>query len=264
MSYNQFERKYSLKLGPSGSPGIEITDLKIVFSIKKNCQESPNESIVSIYNLSDNTMNKIQEEFDTLILDAGYNEYIRTIYKGHIRYVSKKREGVDKVTVIECGDGDQFYNAQKINKTLAAGTTDSDTVRELISGAKDTVLGYVKGLNPNPRPRPKIMSGNARDYIRNVAKSNDLTWSIQDGQLTILGANDVLPNKAVELNGETGLIGLPEQTEKGIKVKCLLNPGMKVNGVIKLNNTDIFRKKSKKSRIKGQEKKLSALDKDGL
>jgi len=265
MSFNLFNRKYSLIIGDPGTTGLQIDSesinaLRIVFDIKKNSQEAPNDSTISVYNLSKITIDKIQKEKLSIILNAGYKGLFGNIYSGRIRYISKKREDTDIATVIECGDGDHFYNSHTINQTIEAGSTDQTILTQLMTGAQDTILGFTKGLNTNQRPRPRVLSGNARDYVREIANSNNLQWSIQDGQLQMLGANDVLAgfdtNNAIELNAATGLIGLPEQTEIGIKVKSLINPMFRVNGTIHIDNSMIIRDNKKGF--------YGTLDKDGF
>ncbi|SPP31640.1 hypothetical protein ARAF_0782 [Arsenophonus endosymbiont of Aleurodicus floccissimus] len=44
------------------------------------------------------------------------------------------------------------------------------------------------------------------------------------------------------LNSATGLIGLPQQTiEAGVNVRCLINPNIQVNGLIRLDHALIYR-----------------------
>ena len=48
-----------------------------------------------------------------------------------------------------------------------------------------------------------------------------------------------LPGEAVVLTGRTGLIGWPDQTEAGISARCLLNPAIKCQGLVKIDNKSI-------------------------
>ena len=70
------------------------------------------------------------------------------------------------------------------------------------------------------------------------------------------------PGEAVLLTGESGLIGQPEQTNEGIKVRALINPRFRVGGRIKLDNASI---KEFRTEIKvGAFNKAPRLDDDGL
>jgi hypothetical protein len=70
-----------------------------------------------------------------------------------------------------------------------------------------------------------------------------------------------LPGQAVELTGATGLIGTPEQTNEGISLRCLINPKLKINGRIKLNNKSVLRART--DLIMG-DLALPGLDRDGF
>lgn len=83
------------------------------------------------------------------------------------------------------------------------------------------------------------MSGNTRDVLDNIAKDGGSNWSIQDGQLTMVKTRKMLPQEAAVLRSDTGLIGTPEVDDKGITMSCLLNPTLKINGPVKLDNNGI-------------------------
>lgn len=55
----------------------------------------------------------------------------------------------------------------------------------------------------------------------------------------------MLPGEAIVLRADTGMLGAPEINDKGIAVKCLMNPALRVNGAIKLDNNGIKAKRVK-------------------
>lgn len=83
----------------------------------------------------------------------------------------------------------------------------------------------------------------ARDYLRQSAEASDTSWSIQDGKLQFVPMSGVLPNQAVVLNSKTGLVGQPEQTNDGIKARCLLNPMLKIGGKVQIDEKDVAQAK---------------------
>ena len=85
------------------------------------------------------------------------------------------------------------------------------------------------------------MFGMAQDQMRVLADSTLTTWSIQNGKVNVVKKDGYLPDEAVVLNSQTGLIGLPEQTQDGINARCLLNPKLKVSGRVQINNASIQR-----------------------
>ncbi|CAN0620524.1 conserved protein of unknown function [Burkholderia multivorans] len=90
-------------------------------------------------------------------------------------------------------------------------------------------------------PRGKVMFGMARDYLETVARSTQTLWSIQDGQLQIVPETSYVPGDIPLINAKTGMVGMPEQTQNGIKVRMLLNPSVKIGRLIKLDNASIQR-----------------------
>jgi hypothetical protein len=78
-----------------------------------------------------------------------------------------------------------------------------------------------------------------RDYLRDMASSGNATWSIQNGMVNMIPFTGYLPNEIVVLNSATGMVGFPELTDEGVKVTCLINPKLKVGGLIKIDNTTL-------------------------
>jgi hypothetical protein len=83
------------------------------------------------------------------------------------------------------------------------------------------------------------MFGATRDYLRYTDKTTDTTWSIQDGQLQLVPINTVPSAQAIELTSASGLIGFPTITQKGINVRCLINPLIKIGSQINLANSKL-------------------------
>jgi hypothetical protein len=106
-------------------------------------------------------------------------------------------------------------------------------------GTAGVGTGYIGPLPPLKLPRGKVMYGNARDYIKAVADTNNLSWSIQDENVVILPESTYLPTQAVVLTTKTGLIGTPQQTVEGIMAKCLLNPKLRCHSRVQIDNKSV-------------------------
>jgi hypothetical protein len=111
-------------------------------------------------------------------------------------------------------------------------------------------------------PRGKVMYGHARDVLRTSAYSNGQNWSIQDGKLHVLGQTSLLPNQAVVLNSQSGLIGGAEQSTKGITAKALLNPMLKIGAHVIINEADITLAKIKAAKDGKNKKNTGSEDAD--
>lgn len=240
----QYIRYAQVIIGKSGK-GLSIDSLRISFEITKDHQSAPNEGVIKIYNLNDENQRRVRFEYEDIILNAGYMGSTRLLFRGNIKYVYRYREGVNWVTEIVAGDGDRDYRGAVVNESFSAGTTDDQVVSRICGTFSNTTKGAVKGLNKAPRVRGKVISGNARNALDDVAKSNNCNWSIQDGRVQIVPADGVLDSQAIVVNEQTGMVSVPQQDDKGIKVKMLLNPLLQINGRVKLDNDNIKRKRQK-------------------
>lgn len=245
-SVRQWKRKVQVVIGKKGT-GLLVENLRVHFEVAKTVESAPNVAIIKIYNLHPDNEAKIKNEFDEVLLNAGYEGAMQLVFRGNIKHVYRYREGNDYITEIEAGDGDKDFRKAVMNETLAAGTTTSQLVDRAVGTFKNTG-GTTKGtvqVTERARIRGKVISGNTRDVLHDVARETGANWSIQDGQLTIVGANSVLPGEAIVIRADTGMLGAPEINDKGIAVKCLMNPMLKVNGAIQLDNNGIKAKRVK-------------------
>ncbi len=235
----QYLRKCQLVVG-SGKELIDLSELRIVFGVKQADIQTPNYTTIRVFNLSDTTAKKIQKEFTQVSLQAGYIDGpFGLIFIGGVKQI--KRGRVDAVTTyldVLAADADQSYNFGVVNISLAAGSKPTDHVTA-IAKAMGLKVGYIDGLSTTALPRGKVLYGMGRDHLRRIAASNNASYSIQNGTLQIIPLTGYLPGEAVVLNSSSGMIGMPEQTQDGIRVQCLLNPNIKVGSRIQLNNADI-------------------------
>lgn len=239
----QYLRKCSVIVGGDGD-GLELGELRIVFATHKADYETPNHADIRVYNLAEETALRVQREFTKVVLQAGYEGNFGLVFGGTVRQVRRGREnGVDTYLDILAADGDRAYNYAVVNTTLAAGATVQDQVKAAQDAMSDLGVtpGYTPDLGGPALPRGKAMYGMARKYMRDAAQTTDTTWSVQDGNCQMVPVQGYLPGNAVELTAETGLIGRPEQTNEGIKVRALLNPRFRVGGRIHLDNASINR-----------------------
>lgn len=228
-----------------GVDGLDLSEMHFKFKITAADTESPNAASIRIYNLSDATVKKITGktpvEFTRVVLQAGYEAALGVIFDGTIKQFRQGRENaVDSYLEILAGEGDEAYNFGVCNTTLAAGSTPKERL-DAIAGGLGATPGFVSplGATGGVLPRGKVLFGMSRALMRCEATSRGATWSIQNGKVNVVALDGYLPGEAVKLNGQTGLVGIPEQTDQGVKAVCLLNPKIKVGGLVQINNADI-------------------------
>jgi hypothetical protein len=238
---DQYLRKCSLIVSQGGS-GLDLSQLRIIFRTKQSDVQTPNTARIRVVNLSDQTASTVQNEFTAVRLQAGYeNGAFGTIFDGTIKQVNKGR--VDRTNTfvdILAADGDIAYNQGIISKSLAAGASPTDERNALIQ-AMGIPAGFVADMPPGAAQRGQVKYGMARDYMRDLADTNGMTWSIQNGQVQMIPNTGFRPGTAVVLNSDTGMIGMPRQTAGGILVDCLLNPNIKIGCLLQIDNKSIQR-----------------------
>ncbi|MEX6506961.1 hypothetical protein [Jiella sp. M17.18] len=231
------------KLTVEGENGvIDLSEMRIRFSVTQHTLQTPNALDARITNLSDDTVSRIQGEGKSVSLEAGYQDGYGLIFRGLIIQKRKGRENpVDTYLDILAQGGDTAYNFALVKKTLAAGHTFRDQVDAALEAMKPygITAGYITDLGSKKMPRARVLFGMARDVLRTVAFSTGTSWSIQNDQLVITKDAETLPGAAIVLNSRTGMIGLPEQTDLGIQVTCLLNPQIRPSSRIQINQKDI-------------------------
>lgn len=267
MTQFQYIRRCNLLVGKASGEGLDLSSLRIQFKIKKSDAQTPNTAEIRVYNLAPNTAKQIREEFKTVVLQAGYESNYGVIFHGNIKQVRLGREnGTDSYIDIAAGDGDDAYNYAVVNATLAAGAKQSDQINAAAGAmsSRGVSKGYIGETGGAALPRGKVMYGNARDYLRQSAQASETTWSVQDGKLQVVPLTSVLPNQAVLLTSKTGLVGTPEQTNDGIKAKCLLNPMLKIGVRVKINEENVALAKLPDSSKDATANKPADISKDGI
>ncbi|EED8028568.1 hypothetical protein LT05_002768, partial [Salmonella enterica subsp. enterica] len=166
------------------------------------------------------------------------------IFSGEIRYsVTGKDSPIDSYVLIQAADTDLAFATSITNQTLAAGYTTEDMFRLLMKDfeAKGATVGRTPVFPPTVFPRGRALFGMTRHLMDNVAAQCGATWQFVDGQLNMLPEGEYM-HDAIVLNSATGLIGMPQQTiGNGVNVRALINPNIRVNGLIQLDQASVYR-----------------------
>ncbi|MDC9606872.1 phage protein [Xenorhabdus griffiniae] len=231
----QFGRQVKLNIGNT-KESIEITNLRVAFEISKTIGSEPNPATIQVWNLNPSHRNLITSKiYNRVSLAVGYEE-LRVIYMGDIIEAITQRDGLDFIIQLTCGDGYEAYTGALVNKTLAAGATDTSILAEATRSMR-VGNGVVDLPKDRALPRGKVLTGNARDIMHKIARNNGADWSVQDGNMTVLPKSKVLAdNEGFVLSQEAGMIGSPEKTDDGLSVSCLLNPVMRIGGLVRVQS----------------------------
>lgn len=263
-SYLWMRKWKILVVDAQDNEALNVSDLHVKFTVKK-AHEVANYSTIEIYNLTAETEQKILKEGDRVIVEAGYEGYLSTaadgtvqeikdekgnaqdkqygkIFDGKIIYPSRRKENnTDYVLSLLCVDGDNILNANFVSKTLNKGINQRQILEAVCekSITKIPTNNVTQGLSGQKLPRGKVIFGEPKDYISDMARGNGASYWIEDGKLNMTKLTDVAADEAIVQTPTTGLVGLPTQTQYGASFKLLLNPAVKMGTLVQLKNSEI-------------------------
>ena len=241
---NQFGRRISLLLS-SVDKVLDLSEFRIKFNVQAADVQIPNAAEIRVYNLSAGTVRQIQAkgEFSEVTLSAGYSDgNFGVIFSGTIKQYKIGRENAtDSYLDIFASDGDELYNQGFVNLSQAKGKTPADLIKALAKndGVTADLTSVKTDAQHVPSIRGVVQFGMSRLKYRNLASQLDAGWSIQNGAIQFTDNTGYREDEAVAINVLTGLIGVPELTDEGISIQCLLNSRVRIGSRVQLNNKEV-------------------------
>lgn len=236
-----YGRRYRILVEVSAGQYLEVSEMRCAFEIVKTAFMEPNQSIVTLYNLSPNTENTIIKEGSSVIIEAGYNgSQYGKIFEGNIlQPLRSKENGTDYVLKLVSMDSDRYLAYGLVGVSLVAAQSARDAVTACASKASiQAEIGQLD-LNEVKYPRGKVLFGAPKDYLKQIAQTNNSTFYMNNGEINIVAAKGVPKGEIIELSPDSGLIGSPQQTELGINFVSLLNPLLDINSLIRIDSSKI-------------------------
>jgi hypothetical protein len=243
----QWIRKVRLTL-LNGQEALDLSEFRFTFSTVQADYQSPNNCQIRVFNLKTETSKKIRGEFSDVILEAGYEGNFGIIFRGTVKqFRIGKENSTDSYLDILSADGDTLYNFGFVSRSFPAGSTAQQRAAEIVSlgGTSDPGGKLLGSLNHNglagtmPAARGKVVFALMRAALTAETGANGATWNINDGKVNIIPLDGYLPSEAVVLTARTGLLGIPEQTNEGIRARCLLNPLLQAGALVQIDNASI-------------------------
>lgn len=238
----QYLRNFSLFITGTNVDGLDLSALHCKFSVKRSSNMTPNCADIRVYNLDSDTAIKIRQQYNQVIIKGGYDSNFGVIFKGNIKQIIIGRESAtDTFIDLNCGDGDLAYNYAVVRGSIESasqGAIFKQIAKPMFSLGVNVASNQPEFV-PAILPRGKTFWGNSRDYMRTFAQQNDLTWSIQNQQISFIKQQSYAPGVSVVLTSKTGMIGTPQQTNIGVNAVCLINPNISPGRTIKIDNASV-------------------------
>ena len=223
-----------------------ITGLRVGFQITRTLKPDPNAGSITVYNLSEESRALTQERPLHVKLLAGYGGDPAQIFEGDAHWVTSKLDGADWVTTIELGDGLRAFTSARINKSFGSGTNPRALIGELAATMGLSVPSNIEEASALGAKIGSVsLSGSSSKEMTRIARSHGFEWSIQDGELQMLGDGETV-GAAVDVSKATGLIGTPElgapEKEGGkpeLTAKMLLNAQVRPGSLLSVTSRSV-------------------------
>ncbi|MDF2657757.1 MAG: hypothetical protein K0Q94_548 [Paenibacillus sp.] len=220
-----------------GDRTFHSSDLHIEFDVPFDDNTTPNESNIRIYNLNDDSINRIEHN-QQLTLNTGYEGDVGMLLQGRVSYVTTRKQGPDKVTTVYVIDGTDLTSVKIDRKAYTNGTRGSQILKDLVPLLKLPVAAF-------RLPKDKVyeegysISGQIVDNLSQIARDCGASFYINRGNLYIRALSDGDDAQFV-LKTDTGLLDSPEfffdDDAKGYNIRCLLQHRITTASIIDIES----------------------------
>ncbi len=240
-----------LRLASRSEDGIAQPILRVVFKVVRTLKKDPNSADITIYNLNKDHRAQLQEKGIATVVEAGYADNVSQIFGGVLEFGSSTQQGTDWLTTIQTGDGSDKFKQERINLSMKGPVGVGDVLKKAgeslglnLGNLREKISDGSLRTDLQEFANGKVLSGKAEKVFGDLVKSMGYGWSIQDGQIQILGPKEVIDDTAIRLAVEdgnsTGLIGSPEPGEKGaVRAKALLQPDLVPGRKVQIQSREV-------------------------
>lgn len=230
------------------SRSVDVSGLKIEFSFEKALQSKPNSGKIRIWNLKASTA-KFAKSATAVQIVAGYDNNRGLVYRGDLRRVSNRRssttnttrlsqvrEGIDFITELDLGGHVEALTSAYFQRSYAGTVPLKTVIAEALSTF--TLVPSNTDILPDITLEDYCWSGKTSDLLDSLLLDTDFGWHEDDGLIVFHETEKPISLNPVRVNPDTGLLSTPEIERRSIKFKTMLNPALRVGGLIHLESTD--------------------------
>lgn len=235
MGSKQFLRVARLLVG-SGTEAVDLEGLRISFEIVRDLFGAPDTAKINVYNINKEHRDSILERYQSMRLDAGYKDNVKTLYNGDLVNADHTRDATEGITILFGSDG-AIESKKLVNFTLPPGSVPQDAINKIAEQAGLDV-GDVVGVPSLPYARGVTFSGPAQEALNKVGSDHRLNWTIQDKKIQMVEETSAIGDQttAILVSAATGLKGSPTITEVGVDFDTLLNPDIQPGKLVKIES----------------------------
>lgn len=260
-----FDRVCNLVIGTSNTQGFLFNqDFRITFSIEKSSTNTPKQSKIEVYNLSQATRDELQKLIadnnskiynqQVVMLYAGYsfNVGAELLYSGNIVNISSRKDPPDVVTTITCAENSLIYKNSFSTLSYGGGVTSKKIIQDIASQMQVNIDENSNFGNGITLAHGWSHAGLTKEAMDKITRQAGLSWSTQNGKIRLVPyGNSTNDTDVVLVSSTSGMIGSPERVDNsgddsdtpamkhGWKVKSLLQPKLSPNRRVKIESMNV-------------------------
>jgi hypothetical protein len=214
----------------------------IQFNVQRGANANPNGMSVTIFNLSEDTRNKLRFDryensnlgnYRQIVLEAGYGDEMNIVFRGNIFQAYSGRQGTNILTYIEAIDGGYDIAYTRIQETIAGGISLKELTSKIISYFPnigiEPLLGGIEGVIK----RGIVLSGNAYDLLRTYAPN----VNVDKEKVCIVQPNEAIETQQVKvITSDSGMLETPKRNDGILSVTTLLEPQINLNELVEIKS----------------------------
>lgn len=186
--------------------------LRIQFGIRNIPGNFFSYADIALYNLSDETANKISKPGNLIALKAGYEGNLALIFVGDLMNMIREREGPDTITRIIAKSEAMKLRALTLDKSFGPGVKAYELIEACAGALGIPVTIHDKDRFSTVLPRGYALHGAVKQTLMELAKQFKFKWLVDMGRLVIVP--DIVgyrrPGMTHLVGMETGMVGNPE------------------------------------------------------
>jgi hypothetical protein len=220
--------------------GREITtdDLDIYFDVKGSNNSEPNNAIITIYNLSDETRELIRKD-EPIVLKSGYRDDYGPIFMGKVKEIDEEKDGADIATNIICLDDMEAFLNTRINETYPKGMKLVDVARDMIERTAVSVGKIEDSSKTLSRPITYTRDMTLHRNLGEIANELNFNFHVRHGLVYLIGKESGI-QEGYLLTSDTGLISIAkitkEDAEADYKVQAFLIHKIAQDSIIEIDS----------------------------
>lgn len=211
-------------------------ELTIEFDLPFSENSAANVGEVRIYNLAEETV-KALEAGAPVVVQAGYQGDVGTVFVGTASEISTSWEGVDKVTAVVIGDGAAQWLTARVNKTWRQGVRASEVARDII-GLLGLRVGRIQLPSDITYLTGKTFATSAKAALEEIAADTGAKLHVTREAVYLVPPGN-WRRVGVFLSAETGLIESPQPSSQrpgAYRIRTLLQHRITTDAMLEIDS----------------------------